>query len=844
MATNSIKGLTVEIGGDTTSLGKALESINSKSKMLSSELGAINKLLKVDPGNYEALAQKQKILADAVENTRKKLDTLKEAEAQVQAQFERGEVSEEQVSRLRIEITNTTAKLKTYEKAAQETADAMEQAGESAKGAADSIEDLGASSGELSSLTDKVADQKRELDSLKDSYIQAATAKGRDSDEAKTLANQIESLSTELQNNEQQLKAAERAADGYDKTMEDVGGTLNSIANTGFAAVTGACTAVIGGLVAAAESTREYREAMGKLNTAFEESGFSAEAANTAYMELVGVLGESDQAVEAANHLAKLTDNEKDLATWTGDILPGVFATFGDSLPIEGLTEAANETAKVGQVTGPLADAINWATTESSAWEAALSGNNAALAAFQTATAEGAGAEDAFNEALAACSTEQERQALITQTLSSLYGEASTAYKETNADVIAANEANAAWTASLAEVGATVEPLITDVKTMGAELLSNIVPAIETLLANLPTVAVAVAGITAALVSYKVAALAATAAEKGMTLAQYAATAAQTALNVAMSANPIGIIILAITALVAAFVTLWNNCESFREFWINLWEKIKSAVSAAVNFFKEIPQKIYNAIKGAIDKVTTWGSNLVTKAKTAASNFLNGVASTLKNIPSKVASAISGALQSVASWGSNMVSKAKTAMKNLISGVTSTLKSLPSKILSIGSDLVSGLWNGITNKLSWLKSKISGFASSVLSSIKSFFGVNSPSKETAWIGDMLDQGLAKGITDSAKDPVNAMQRVSSGVLDATGTVDGLSLERSIQTASATSAAQASTSSGIAAKLDKILTAIEKGQVLMLDGDALVGGTVDRYDTAMGQRRLLAARGAV
>lgn len=734
---STIKGLTVEIGGDTTKLSKALQDVENKSISLSGELKDINKLLKMDPGNTDLLAQKQKVLAEAVENTSEKLRRLKEAERQVQEQFKRGEVSEAQVRELQREIIATEKNLKSYESAVKETAEEVENLGEKSR-------------------------------------------------------------------------AAKNASEG-------LGDTLDHIGNVGLASVGSAVTAAVAGLTAAAEATRDYRMEMGKLDTAFTDNGFSSQAATTAYKELQGVLGEYDQSVEAASHLAKLTDNEKDLATWTGDILPGVFATFGDSLPIEGLTEAANETAKVGQVTGPLADALNWAGIS----------------------------EDAFNESLAKCTTEQERQALITQTLAGVYGEASAAYKETNADVIAANQANEAWTASMAQVGAAVEPVLTDVKEMGAELLTKLVPVIETLLANLPTVAVALAGITAALVSYKIAALAATAAEKGMTLAQYAAAAAQKALNAAFLANPIGIIIVAITALVAAFVHLWNNSESFRQFWIDLWEKIKGAVSKAVEWLKGMPEKIYNALKGAVTRVQIWSTNLVNKVKTAATNMLNNAANTLKNMPSRIWSAIVGAVSRVGEWGSNMISKAKDAMSRLISSVTTTLKELPGKVLSIGGDLVSGLWNGITNKLSWLKDKISGFASSVLDSIKGFFGVHSPSKETAWIGDMLDRGLAEGMLDNMGDPVNAMQRVAGGVLDAATGMNGLGIERGIQSSrSATVAAQAAATSGLAGKLDLILAAIERGQIITIDGKQLVGATADSYDNALGQRRVLATRGAL
>ncbi len=729
MASNVIKGLTVEIGGDTTKLGKALEDVNKKSRELSSELGEVNRLLKMDPGNADLLAQKQDILAEAVSNTAKKLDTLREAERQVQQQFERGEVSEEQVRALKREIEATEQKLSGYKNAVKETADEVENLGKQSKASADE---------------------------------------------------------------------------------------LNDFANRGLTVVGGLVTAAAGALVAAAESTREYRTEMGKLNTAFTDNGHSAESAKAAYQELQGVLGETEQAVEAANHLAKLTDNEKDLATWTGDILPGVFATFGASLPIEGLTEAANETAKVGQVTGPLADALNWAGIS----------------------------EDAFNESLAKCTSEQERQKLIMETLAGVYGEASAAYKETNADVIAANQANEAWQASLAQVGAAVEPVITQVKEIAAELLTKLVPVIEGLLNNLPTIAVALAGITAALVSYKVAAIAATAAEKGMTLAQYAAAAAQKALNVAMSANPIGLIITAITALVAAFVYLWNNSEKFREFWIKLWEKIKSTVLKAVEVLKQVPAKIYNALKSAITRVQEWGSSLVNRVKTAASNMLTSAVNTLKNLPGRVYSAIAGAIQRVATWGTNLVSKGKDAAKRLVSSVVDGIKSLPSKLLNIGKDLVTGLWNGVTNKLGWLKEKISGFASSVLDSIKDFFGVNSPSKETAWVGDMLDQGLAKGVLDNAKDPVKAMQRVSGSVLDAASAgIDGLTLDRQLSRPAGFGAAMPASEGGLADKLDKILAAIERGQILTIDGDQLVGATADRYDATLGQRRALAARGA-
>ena len=821
---NNIKGLIVEIGGDTTQLGKALESVNKRSSDLSSELGNINKLLRFDPGNADLLTQKQKVLADAVSNTSEKLDKLKEAERQVQEQFKRGEASEAQVRELQREIIATTNKLDGYKRAAKEADDAIENLGNSSKRTTQETADLKA----------KVAD----------------------------------------------------------------------LATSGLKGLAGMATVAVTALTAAAESTREYRTEMGKLNTAFTDNGFSAEAARSAYTELQGVLGETDQSVEAANHLAKLTDNEQDLATWTGDILPGVFATFGDSLPIEGLTEAANETAKVGQVTGPLADALNWAGIS----------------------------EDAFNESLAACTSEQERQKLIMDTLAGTYGAASAAYKETNADVIAANKVNEEWNASLAQVGAAVEPVLTNVKSLGAELLANLVPVIQRLLANLPTIAVALAGVTAAVTAFKIASIAAKAATEGMTLAQYAAAAAQRALNVAMSANPIGLIILAITGLVAAFMYLWQNSEGFREFWTGLWEKISGAVSAAVDFIKtlpdrigtiltsaltrvanwhinivakarevgisflstvvsfftQLPEKIWGFLSSAVSRVVTWQMNMIREAKEtganflskiasffaqlpekiwgfltsainlvmtwrlnmiqqaieAASSFLSNVANFFSQLPGKIWSYLSQALDKVASWATKLAQKGKAAAKSLVTAVTDGVKGLPSTLFNIGSDLVEGLWNGINGKVSWLKGKVTSFANSIMDTIKSAFGVSSPSKETEWVGDMLDQGLTRGVIKNANDPVRAMQRVSGQVLDAaSGEMDGMTMGYRLAGSAGVDTAAAS-NAGLADKLDAILKAIERGQILTIDGSAFVGATADRYDATLGQKRALAARGAV
>ncbi len=902
MASNTIKGLTVEIGGDTTKLGKAIKDVEAKSRSLSKELGDINKLLKLDPGNTELLAQKQKVLGEAAEAAAKKLETLKEAERQVQQQFERGEASEEQLRALQREIVATENKMKGYEKAARQTAEQLENLGEGAGEAEENLGDTG--------------------------------------DEAKKSAKKVDDFAD--------------AADDAEQSSGNLGSTLAGAAKAGFAAVAAAAAAAVAGLVAAAEGTREYRTEMGKLDTAFTQNGHSSEAALGAYQALQGILGETDQSVEAANHLAKLTDNEKALATWTGDILPGVFATFGASLPIEGLTEAANETAKVGQVTGPLADALNWAGVS----------------------------EDKFNESLAKCTSEQERQALITETLAGLYGEASQAYKETNAEVIRANQANDEWMQSLAGVGGAIEPIITDIKLMGASLLSEAVPGVQALAEAFRGMmngeegaagdfAAAISGMVSGLVSKITEALPGIA-QVGLSIITTLATSLVQQLPTLLSTG--GQIVAqllsgiatnlpsmaqgALNALSGFVSGLQTNLPLVlakgREILMNLATGIKnnlpSLVSQALDIIMNFAQTIYdnapsliktgfdvlsNLVQGILDSlpvllskapeiiskfanvindnfptilkkgaeliwqiitgiigtipdlianipkiitaiVDVWEAfnwlNLGKKAitalkdgvlkmvgavKNAGKSVMDGAVNAVKNLPTSLANFGKNAASGLGNALRSGIATIKNAATQIFNAVVNAIKGLPSKMLGIGTDLIKGLWNGISDMTGWIIGKLEGFGKSVLGGIKKFFGIKSPSKVMAKeVGRWLPAGMADGIegntkaatksmADMAQDALAAANAELAGASLSAPSINGLALERGLQQRAATvQAATAAPGAGMLAKLDAILAAIERGQVIALDGKTLVGATAAGYDNTLGQRRALVARGAL
>ncbi len=371
--------------------------------------------------------------------------------------------------------------------------------------------------------------------------------------------------------------AANKALDDTKQKAQDTGEeTESSFSKIGGAALNIGKAVLTAGAalgtawIAAIEGTREYRTHLGMLDTAFHNSGLSSSAARQAYSDLHAVLGDGGQATEAAQHLALLADNEKELKTWT-DICTGVYATFGEALPVEGLTEAANETAKVGVVTGSMADALNWAGIS----------------------------EDEFNEKLAACTTEQQRQDLIMNTLSGTYKSASDQYKETNKDIIANNKAQEKLTHAMSELGRVGEPILTAIKTKVAEMVTAAVPHLESFVGkmkdlrtwiknNQQTIKNWAAAITAASVTVGVFLLILNW-SKIMTKAATAIKAVRSAIllfNAALLANPIGLVIALVAGLVAGFVLLWNNNKSFREFWISMWSKIKSATGTAVSWIK------------------------------------------------------------------------------------------------------------------------------------------------------------------------------------------------------------------------------------------------------------------
>lgn len=630
-----IEGITVEIGGDVTKLNDALRSVNKQINSTQSALKDVERLLKMDPSNTVLLEQKQQLLAQAVDDTRTKLESLKTAEAQVQAQFQRGEASKEQYQALQREIIATEQKLESLEEAAKKSSVAMQKVGQTANN--------------ISEGAGKVA---------------SATAPAT-------------------------------------------------------AGVLGLGAAVL----ATVPATEEYRVAQGKLNTAYEAAGYSADTAATAYNEFYKILGDTDTATEASQLLAKLVTNEEDVTSWT-KIAAGVFGTFGDSLPIEGLIEASNETAKVGTVTGVLADALNWAGIS----------------------------EDEFNTKLAACGTEAERNKLIMDTLSGTYSGAADSFYENNAALMESREASAAMQEAMAELATSIAPVVTMATQLAATFLNWFnslssgqkvaIAAILAIVAAISPVATVIGTVSSAIAIFTGAATTGTAAATGLATVMTVLT------------GPVGLVIAAVAAAAAAIILLWNNCEGFRTAVTTAWEVIKQAFQAALEWIQATFAPVWDAVVLAMQTVFQTFQEALTIAWEAITEVFQVFESFLMDVFGVTWSDVFAMLQNVLSTFGGVVQTiiqtATTIFTGLINWLTSTFLTW-----------WQSAWSNVINYLTAFKDNVV----QIIDGVKTIFqgvidfvtGVFTGDWERAWQGVQdIFRGIFEALEGIVKAPLNGV----------------------------------------------------------------------------------------
>lgn len=658
-----IEGITVEIGGDVTKLNDALRSVNKQINSTQSALKDVERLLKMDPSNTVLLEQKQQLLAQAVDDTRTKLESLKTAEAQVQAQFQRGEASKEQYQALQREIIATEQKLESLEEAAKKSSVAMQKVGQTANN--------------ISEGAGKVA---------------SATAPAT-------------------------------------------------------AGVLGLGAAVL----ATVPATEEYRVAQGKLNAAYEAAGYSADTAATAYNEFYKILGDTDTATEASQLLAKLVTNEQDVTEWT-KIAAGVYGTFGDSLPVEGLIEAANETARTGTVTGVLADAINWAAKEGETFGVTLKENTEANEEWNKAVLEAESAEDYFNLALQSCGSEAERNKLIMDTLAGTYDGAAESFYANNEAILESREASAAMQEAMAELATSIAPVVTMATQLAATFLNWFnslssgqqvaIAAILAIIAAISPVATVIGTVSSAIAIFTGAATTGTAAATGLATVMTVLT------------GPVGLVIAAVAAAAAAIILLWNNCEGFRTAVTTAWEVIKQAFQAALEWIQATFAPVWDAVVQAMQTVFQAFQEALTIAWEAITEVFQVFESFLMDVFGVTWSDVFAMLQNVLStFGSvvqTIIQAATTIFTGLINWLTSTFLTW-----------WQSAWSNVINYLTAFKDNVV----QIIDGVKTIFqgvidfvtGVFTGDWERAWQGVQdIFRGIFEALEGIVKAPLNGV----------------------------------------------------------------------------------------
>lgn len=538
----------------------------------------------------------------------------------------------------------------------------------------------------------------------------------------------------------------------------------------GLKVAAGAIVAAGTALLALGASTAEYRNQQAQLVTAFEAAGSSAEAAKSTYNDLYRVLGDTGQAQEAAAHLAKLTNNQKDLKEWT-TICQGVYATFGESLPIEGLTEAANETIKTGQVTGVLADALNWAGIS----------------------------EDEFNKKLEKCNTEAEREKLIRETLNGTYRDAAERYETNNQAILAQNEAQTKLNDAMAKLGEIVAPINTMLVELAAEVLSTLTPFIEEFAANhLPAIKEALAGVAekiGAVISWIVDnwGLVSTLATiiLGIAAALSVVSTVMGVVNAVMAASPVTWVVLGIVAAIAALVAIITVCsqhwDAIKAAAATAIEGIKAAWGAVAEWFGGIVEGIRNAFAG----IGEWLANLfvgawngIQKAWGGVKEWFTKIWEGIKSVYSTVATwfttlftnawqGIQNAWNSVLNWFSNLWNGIKNVYNVVATWFSNIFKSAWNGIQSAWGSVkswFSGIWDGIKGIFSAVGSWFSGIFTSAVNGIKNVFSGITGFFSGIWnsiktIFSNVGTAIATGIKGAVSTAVNKVLSVACNIIN-------------------------------------------------------------------------------
>ena len=627
--------------------------------------------------------------------------------------------------------------------------------------------------------------QKKKLAGMQAEYDKVVKSQGENSEAARKLKVQINNQKAvviatekEFNNYTETLKEAEagnidltdtvlkngKALKKQGAAAKDSGSKLDGLKSVaggvakGIAAIGAAAVAAIGGFLSLAESTREFREDMAKLDSAFAASKLGADSAADTYKTLFGAIGESDTAVEAAQQIALLANSEEEAAKWA-ELATGVVGTFGDALKAETFFEAANETIKLGEATG---------------------------AFTQMLEGTGASVED-FNAGLAACTTEVEKQAYMLEISNKLLGDAGAAYNETAKDIIEAREAEAELTQAMAELGAIAEPIMTTLKLLAVDLLKAIQPFVELIGEGLKGAIEGAAGATDKLAEGLggiINALVDRLMNMLPTILEVVLQLIPTIANTLLEALPqlLDVVIDLVTQIINLLAVLAPQIvakivEIIPILIENLVAAVPQLLQAAITLLMAlvaalptIIAALIGALPRVIDTILTAVLEAFPMLLEASITLFNALLDALpviiqalvKNLPRIINTIINAVIQAVPLLLDASIQLFNALIDAIPVIIPLIVAEIPSLVTSIcgalienipalveaGAQLIGGLVEGMLNPKNWL-SGIQAVGKGIVGAFKGIFKIKSPSRLMRdEIGEYLGEGIGVGVLDS------------------------------------------------------------------------------------------------
>lgn len=866
----ALKGITVEIGGDTTKLGKALQDVNGKTRSLQNELRGINSLLKFNPGNVTLLKQKQDLLNKSIQETKEKLKTLKDAEQQVNEQFAKGEITEEQFRDFQREIVATEQKLASLEKELEQFgsvgAQRVAAVGEKMQAVGQSIESAGRAFAPFSAAAAAVLGGSVMVASnFTDAMAKVNTIADTSTVSLDTLRGQILDLS-----NQTGISANEIAEATYNAISagQDTADAVAFVANATALAKAG---------------FTDTGAAIDVLTTIMNAYGLEAQEVGNVSDMLIQIQNKGKTTVaELASTMGKVIPTANAMGVGLDQLGAGYAIMTANGIATAETTTYLNSMLNELGKTGTKASEALKSQTGQSFQELMASGASLGdvLNILQGAADEsGVSLMDLFGSAEAG-------KAALTllsggvEEFNSMVGEMDGSVGATSAAMDKLKTPSAQAKIALNQIKNSGIELGSSLLNALAPVISAVASAIQTMTEkfnNLPSGVQTAIGVVLGLVAAIAPVLIAvgkvvSAIGTLMTYAPMIVNAfgmvktallavgtAFKAVGAAMLANPIGIVIAIIVALGAALVVAYQKSETFRNIVNTAFAQVKevvgNVVSALVTFFTQtlpqgienmlmffltLPLRIQAAIVSAIGIVANWVANIKNTAVNGIKTMVTNVISSASTIPSRIKSAIQAAISAVISWGASMRSAAVSAMQTMISGAISACANIGSKFLSVGKSIIDGVKSGIKNAIGGLYNEIYDSMSGLVGKAKNALGINSPSKVFASVvGAAIPEGIAKGISDNTRIAANAVGTLSDALV--TPDINGGTFNRKVAETFAPANNTDTGTGSVVAVLNDIYDRLDRMQVV-LDSGQLVGGITDKVDRALGIRSAKAARG--